>query len=180
MSIYLNYDKTHLFGRKQGDGSKTALEEIIDQNAVIENDGRSTTRTMFYAEDANYDSPVIEQRYRWLAKLNDGVGEKGRFTANYNADVRRFIQTLGGHLELTAYQVDRVIYVMADLNLNTFGPYSYEKISMAVISLVANEDRRLIRDEPIFQTYLEDMYMDLDTLKRIRRMVVDRTDAFDM
>lgn len=179
MGIYLEYDRTHLFGRMQGDGSKSAIDELIDSNAIIENDGRSTTRTMFYAEDATYENRATKKKMKWLAKLNDGMYENGRFTANYNADVRRFAQTIGGQLEMTPHQKARTEYVLGTLDMNSFGPYNAEKITMAVISLVCNEDRRLVRDEPEFRAFLDDIYMTLDELKRVRRMVLERTEAFN-
>ena len=175
----INYDKSHLFITTHGGGSNMAIDDIIDEEAIIENDGRSNTRTFFYPEEGNYANRKQERQYKRLIRWQDGVGDSGRAAANFKADNERTAKTFCSQCELTKFQTERVLYVMNDLDVNSYGHYSTEKVLLAVMSLVCNEDRRLLRDEPQFQSLVADMGMTMEQVRRVRKMTRERTDQFD-
>lgn len=177
----MDYDKSHLFESGDGSGSNAAIDDVIDQEAIIENDGRSNTRTFFYPEDAEYDSKQKEKQYKRLIRWQDGERHptESRAAANFKADMRRTAETFCSQCGFTTHQTDRVAYIMEKLNVNSYGHYSTEKVILAVMSLVANEDKRLLRDEPIFRDLAEQVGMSMEQVRTVRRMTRERTDAFD-
>lgn len=177
----INYDKTHLFWAGDGAGSNEAIDDIIDQEAIIENDGRSNTRTFFYPGDAVYESVERERQFQRLIRWQDGEGHpsESRAAANFKADMKRTAQTFCSQCEFTPHQTRRVEYVMKDLDVNSYGHYSTEKVILAVMSLVANEDRRLLRDEQTFRDLVDDVGMTMEQVRTVRLMTRQRTDAFD-
>ena len=175
----LNYDRSYLFGAGFGAGSNNEIDDMIDDAGIIENDGRSQTRTTFLAGEASYASEKRYNQYKRLAKVNDGMWDSNRGADNFKADMRRMAKTFCSQLELNSRQQERTLWVMKNLSVNSFGHYSTEKVIMAVISLVANEDRRLIRDEPEYRELVSAVGMTMDEVKRVRIMVRERTDTFD-
>lgn len=175
----LNYDYSYLFDTGFGAGSNNDIDDMIDDAGIIENDGRSQTRTTFLAGEASYASEKRYTQYKRLAKVNDGMWDSNRGADNFKADMRRTAKTFCSQMEFRERQTERVLWVLNHLSINSFGHYSTEKVLMAVISLVANEDRRLIRDEPDYRELVSAVGMTMDEVKRVRMMVRERTDTFD-
>lgn len=162
------FDMSHIFDVGGGNGASNETDELIDENAIIENDGRSDTRTFFYPSQA----PERQQRkFKRLIRWQDGEGDSQRDVENRAADRRRAVETFCGHLDMTPYHRERVKHVMEGVNMSHMAHYSSEKVILAIISLVANEDNRFIRDEPTFRNLLNDVGSDLRELKRIRELV---------
>ncbi len=174
----INYDKSYLFRHEHGAGSKSAIDDIIDEEAIIEHDGRSTARTFYYVEEA--PEHKRKQFKRMLQHQEDMYHpSRSRAGANFRADMERTAKTFCSQCELNSYQTERVLHVMDDLDVNSYGHYSTEKVILAVISLVANEDQRLIRDEPEYRDLVEQVGMTLEEVRKVRLMTRERTDAFD-
>ena len=174
-----NYDQTHRFGTGDGSGSNNAIDDIIDKEGIIENDGRSDTRTFFYPEEGEYESKDRERQFKRMIRWQDGEGDSGRAAANFKADMKRTAETFCSAVEFNSYQRERVLHVMEVLDINSYGHYSTEKILLAVMSLVANEDRRLLRDEDSFRELCHSVGMTLEEVRKVRRMTRERTEQFD-
>lgn len=164
-------DMSHRFDAGDGSGAASSLEELIDDNAIIENDGRSKTRTFFYPAEAD-----DEQRYSRIIRWQDGEGDPDRDVENRAADRRRAVDTFCGVLDMSGYHKGRVKYVIEDLNMSHMAHYSSPKVILAVISLVANEDGRFIRDEAAFRALMEDVDTSLHELKKVRTLARKKTE----
>lgn len=177
----IGFDCSYLFGGGEGAGSNDAIDDMIDQEAIVENDGRSNTRTFFYPEDAEYETQEQATKFRRLIRWQDGEGHpsESRAAANFKADMERTAKTFCSQCEFTPYQTERVLHVMDDLDVNSYGHYSTEKVILAVMSLVANEDRRHLRDEELFRGLVGDVGMTMEQVRTVRLMTRQRTEAFD-
>lgn len=166
-------DMSHIFDVGSGSGAASSIDELIDENAVIENDDRSETRTFFYpSEAANWHW----QRAQRLARLQDGHRSPERKEQNRGADRRRWAESFGAKLGMSANRIDRVKHIVEGMNMAHMGYYSSSKIILATISLVANEDDRFIRDEIGYKELMRDVDTDMDELKQMRRLIRDKSD----
>lgn len=168
-----NVDMTHVFDVGGGAGSAEKIDDLIDENAVIENDGRSQTKTFFYPSEADgWDHGQAER----LARLQDGHRSPERNEQNRAADRRRWAESFGAKLGCTDHQIERTKHIVAGMNMSHMGYYSSQKIILATISLVANEDGRFIRDEVGFKELMRDVETTMDELKQMRRLIRDKSD----
>lgn len=147
-------------------------EDRVERDAPVEHDGRAETRTGFDPREAD-DS----HRWQRLNRLHDGKGS-GKTGIN-RANRKRKARTLSSKLELTPHQVERSLYVIEDVGRldRGFAHYSLETILLSVISLVANEDGRWIRDEAMFKRLCRETDTSLADVRNCRQIVRDKTDA---
>lgn len=186
--------------RQAGSGSLSAQEAWVSETTNGgPNDGRSITRTTFYATDVDGAGPPQQHRdpadrrsWAELAKWNDGMWDPGRFKSNFEADVKRWSQTFCGELDLNSYETDRVEYIITHIDLSAFKQHrlSTEKIILAVISLVIDAETTvddieewdisewIIYDDR-FEGLMADLEMDRDELWTARKLVYNETDFFD-
>lgn len=169
-------DWSFLFGGYEGDGAATSLDELIDKNAIIENDGRSDTRTFYYVQDVDDNE---QKRFARMLKWQDGVGDKNRRSANAAADKRRWIDAFGTQLDCTPLQKETAKEITESMNFKYFGNYSSEKVILGIISLVCERDERFIRHERAFQELMESVKLDQSGLRTCRRMVRERSSQFE-
>lgn len=166
-----NYEDFWL-SRGPGDGSARQLDAEMDQMAIVEHDGRASTRTFFYPEQA----PEHQQsQYRRLIRYQEDAwsGMKNQQRA---ADRKRTAENFCGFLGMTPYQKERVKKVTESFSMQTMAYFSSPKVILGIISLVANEDNRWIRDEEVFRELMHNTDTTLEELKTIRRMVRERSD----
>lgn len=167
-----NTDMSYAFGGYEGDGSASAVDEQIDQNAVIEHDGRASTRTFFYPEEA--DDAHVERFQRLIQWQEDKWS--GMKNAQRAADRMRTIGNFCGTLDMSPHQQRRVECIVDGINMSHMAHYSSQKVIIAVVSLVANEDGRFIRDEGAFRDLLVDVGSDLDEVKNVRSLIRDKSE----
>lgn len=161
-------DTSYIFDTSGGNGAASAIDEQIDKNAVIENDGRSKTRTFFYPEQA---AEHDQHQYKRLIRWQDGEGDSQRAVENRAADRRRTIGTFCSHLDMSPYHQERIEYIVSGVNMSHMAHYSSPKVILAIVSLVANADDWFIRDDEMFRTLLTDVGMDPNELRKIRQLV---------
>lgn len=166
-------DMSHRFDIGRGSGAAEQIDDKIDENAVIENDGRSRTRTFYYPGEA---PARARRRYRRMLRWQEGEGSPDRDVRNKTADRERWVDTFCSNLDMTPYQQRRVKFVCNGLNMKHMAHYSTEKVILAVISLVANEDARFIRDEEGYRDLLRAVGSDLSEVKSIRDLVRRKSD----
>jgi hypothetical protein len=166
-------DGAYIFATAVGDGAAPSIDDIIDENAVMENDGRSNTRTMFYASEG---ASSKEQQYRRLAKLNDGMYSPDRKQQNAWADKKRWVSGFCGYVGMSETSKERTLTILEHLNMKHMGPYSTEKVILAIMSIVSRENDRLLRDEEPYHNLLDDIETDLKEIRRVRRLVMEKSD----
>lgn len=173
------YDRSYLFETGDGSGTSSEIEDRIDREAIIENDGRGLNSTMFYADDANYDNPDKQKQMRRLAKWNDGMWESSRGAQNFKADMNRAKESICDGVKLTKFQTECVMWSMKRLPVAYFGQYSTEKVTMAVITLICERDMRMIGDEQPFRDVMEALEIGPKDLRKMRKMARKYPWAFD-
>lgn len=169
-------DRTYEFG--ENGLAKPSIDVMIDHQAIIDNDGRSDTRTFFYPEDATYTSKERKDQYERLIRYQDGVGDPKRSIANSEADRQRLIDILTTQSALTPFQQERTRSIIDSLESLRFGVYSTEMVILGAITLAANEDGRAIRDEPQFIELTTDVGMDQMQLRRVRKKLRNRSPLY--
>ena len=113
---------------------------------------------------------------------------------NFDADVRRWIDTFCNFLNCTDLQRDRVELIITDqIELEEFSyqRLSAEKVILGTISMVVDEDMSvedieefdiddwiIHRDD--FRTLMDDIEMDSDELWQIRKQIQKRADYFSL
>lgn len=162
-------DKTHTF--LSGEAAETPRVKF-DQSAVENNDGRGDHSSMFYGKDA---PPEKREQFTKLASMNEGMWESGRDhkTKSNASDKANFARMCCSNLEMTDYQKERVLWLTERVKVNMFGHYSYEHVILALISIVANEDGRWVRDENTFRTMTAENGLGLKEIRRLRIMMKD-------
>lgn len=166
-------DMSHRFDVADGSGAASAIEELIDENAVIEHDGRASTRTFFYVAEAAERS---KRQFERMIRLQEGEGDPQRDVENRAADRRRTVDGFCSQLDMSDYHKERVEHVVGGLNMSHMAHYSSPKVILAIISLIANEDDRFIRDEETFRDLMTDVGTSLDELKNIRELVRQKSE----
>lgn len=165
-------DIAYRFDVADGSGASSGVEEMIDQNAVIEHDGRASTRTFFYMEEVPETNR--EQFKRMLGYQEDKWS--GMKNQQRKADRMRKVHGFCSKLDMTSYQKQRVKHIESDINMKHMASFSSDKVILGIVSIVANEDNRFIRDESDFRDILVDVGSDLDEMKSIRSLIRDMTD----
>lgn len=165
-------DMSHRFGRYAGSLAGSDYDQEIDEQAPQDHDGRAETRTGFNPREA----PSGERdKWRRLNTINDGWPRDSE-SQNTAAEQRRWAQTFSEALGMTPFQKERVEYVVEGLNMGHMAHYSSTMVVLAIVSLVANEDDRWIRDEEGFRDMMEDVGVTMHEIKRIRLLVRDKSE----
>lgn len=166
-------DMSHIFDDGSGAGASSDIDELIDDNAVIEHDGRARTRTFYYPDEAPERS---QRRFSRMLRWQEGEGAPERDIRNNEADLRRWVSTFCKRLGFGDYQTSRVEYIAEKINMKHMAHYSTEEVILGIITIVANEDNRFIRDEQAFKDLVEDLGSDMYTIKRVRGLVRTKSD----
>lgn len=166
-------DMTHIFDMGSGNGASSKIDELIDQNAVSAHDGRASTRTFFYTSEA---PERTQRKFKRLYRHQEGVGEPQRDVNNRAADRMRTVENFCGFLDMSTYHRERVTYIADGLNMAHMAHYNSDKVILAVISLVANEDDWFIRDNQIYRDLMDSVGTDMKELRRIRDLIRRKSD----
>jgi len=126
-------------------GAKESHKKEFDETAPQSHDGRARTRTKFYPEEG---SDNID--YERLAILNDGLHSENRKQRYYDAERRRDMDIFCSTLNLHENDKERCQYLLQKID-DVRTHKSGEVAILAIISLVANENERMIRQEETFQ-----------------------------
>jgi hypothetical protein len=165
-------DMSHAFDDGDGSGASSRTDELIDDNAIIEHDGRASTRTFFYPEQAAEQHR--DRYYRMLQYQEDKWS--GMKNAQRRADRMRTVGNFCGQLDMSTYHRNRVTEVMDSIEMSHMAHYSSPLVILAIISLVANADGRFIRDETQFRNLMRDIDTSLNELKNVRELVRKKSD----
>lgn len=169
--------------RGPGSGSLT-YEQATASDRRPSHDGRAVTRTTFY-ESSDSIPPSVDRTWEELAALNDDMRHPDRATQNHDADKRRIVEIITGHLDCTDYQTKQVQYILDDAgNLREIMPtVGLDVFALAATMLVVDaettdfENRLSARDE--FEQLVDDCDTSLTQLWNIRRKLQDETCPFN-
>lgn len=166
-------DMSHRFYVGKGGGASQQLDDMIDQNAIIEHDGRAQTRTFFRPDEAPKET---RQQYKRLIGWQEDKWS-GMKNAQRKADRDRTVSSFRTSLDMNSYHEERITHIMEDLKMSHMAHYSSQKVILAIISLVANEENRFIREEDGFRSLMLEVGSDLDEIKKIRKLIRRKTDT---
>lgn len=185
---------TDPFDRRNGNGSRSAEEDWLDENSTAAENQWSTAATTFRISDA----PAHRQaHYSNLYDYHTGWGERDRRGTIRKATIIDDAETFCNILELPEMEQRRIMEIVQDIDLssNRFGGKSYEKIILAICSLVSDKalSERLEQDTVTsdqlerHRLVLQDEFRDLMECNslgsrehsRIRQMLREKTDFFE-
>jgi hypothetical protein len=174
----------HGISRSGGDGARSATEEWVHQHSRPEsNDGRSPTRTTFYASDTDSIGPGQQHRdpsdrtsWSKLAKWQDGVqSDISRGGQNWAADKERWFDTFASHIEATDRQEKRARHIVESVSMDPFkgARIPIENVIAGALSLAVDEDAQSLDSRAVererFIELLADLEMDRADLRDVRR-----------
>jgi hypothetical protein len=159
---------SHIIHDGSGSGASNGLDELIDEQAVIENDGRSETRTFFYPNEASDEQ---QQQFERLIRWQDGEGDSQRDVENRKADQRRYVDTFCGYVGASSRVRERVKEICESVNMSHMAYFNSQKIVLAAISLVANEDGWFIRHDERYRDLMTELGLDTSQLKTARQLL---------
>lgn len=189
MQTLQSFDK---FDRSTGNGSRSAEEDWLDEHSTSAENEWSTAETTFYYWEADGNG----SRYKDLYDTHHGKGESDRKSTIRRSHIIKDAKTFVNILELPEPQAERVIQIAEELDFSSrvFGGKPYEKILLAICSLVSDRalsrkldhnnpsgsfaDRRIVLDES-FKNLMEVNELGSREHNRIRQMLREKTDLFD-
>lgn len=191
----------HNLDTDSGNGSRSKIQDMYDSEEYVTKDQRADTRTTFYEKDIN-ELNVSERRKKRLRRAlrrqeGEDYGEgtskdktrRQRKQQNREEWKRRVITTYASQLDMSRSQKERAKHLFMDvLQINTFGPYSAEKVALGVINVVAREYGWTVEDNEKFHELMvkndmtihdpeDDEYADkpsMETMKKLRCLVRER------
>lgn len=185
-NIYIDH-----FDRSDGNGSRTREEDWLDQNTTAADNQWSSAATTFY----HWEAPSHKkQLFSDLYDAHHGKGDPNRATELSTMEIHSDAETFCAIMELSEPLRERVLYIVEDIDLsaNSTGGKPYEKLILAVISLVHDEhlsdvaddnpsaikyEQRLIFDDT-FRDLMESNSLGSKELRGIRERVREQTDHF--
>ena len=189
------YDAFHRGG---GDGSASAEDDLVEEHSIYHNEWGSSAATTFKPSDTdahgNDLSEKKQQKFKNLYALNNGKLEKSRKHDIQTSHLKNDAETFMSVLEIPSPQRKRIIHILEQTNIssNNFGGRKYEKIILAICSLVCDE--RLSNRYPIttdeditskrlynkteFKQLMETINMSATEHRKIREQVRQKSDYF--
>lgn len=182
------------FHRGNGSGSRNASDDWADETSIFHNEWGSTAATTFNPDGTDgQGQPIPKSRrdfYKRLYRHQNGYGESDRkdtIRASHRLnDAEMFMSVL----EMPSTQRETVLQILEklDISSNNFGGRPYEKVILAVCSLVSDEalssqpnpslDNRLSNSDA-FTDLMGVNDMSRTELRRIRRSVKEKSSYFD-
>ena len=179
------------FDRSNGNGSRSAEEDWLDENSTAAENQWSTAETTFYYWEAGAGQ---SQHYKDLYDAHHGKGESDRRSTIRRSHIVSDAQMFVSILEMPDHERDRVTQVAQELDFSCFGGKPYEKILLAVCSLVSDEalsqkldhnnldsnvaNRRIVLDDA-FRDLMDANSLGSREHNRIRQMLREKTDFFE-
>lgn len=179
--------------RSNGNGSRSAEEDWLDDNTTAAENEWSTAETTFYYWEA---SAGQQSHFEELYNKHHGKGESDRRSTIRRSYIVKDAQTFASILELPDAQSERIIQIAETLDFSSkrFGGKPYEKILLAVCSLVSDQalsqyientdgsrdaiERRIVLTDE-FRELMETNDLGSREHNRIRQMLREKTEHFD-
>ncbi len=179
--------------RSDGNGSRSAEEDWLDENTTAAENQWSTAETTFYHWEA---SDGQSQHYKNLYATHHGRGEGDRRSTIRRSHIVTDAETFVNILEMSQPEAEHVVDISKELNFSSkrFGGKPYEKIILAVCSLVSDKalsqkldhnnldsnvaNRRIVLDDS-FRDLMDANNLGSREHNRIRQMLREKTDFFE-
>lgn len=184
----MTYIHIDALDRTDGNGSRSREEDWLDANTTASEHQWSTAETTFYMSDVPaHKREQFSNLYDW----HHGKGESDRSSTLPRMKMVADTETFCAVLELPEPLRERILHIMQDIDIssNNFGGKSYEKIILAVISLVHDEhlssrppgevdfQQRLIFDGD-FRELMESNSIGSKELRGVREQIRSKTSYF--
>jgi hypothetical protein len=183
------------FDRSNGNGSRNTEEDWLDRESIYDNEWGSQAATTFKPHDTDgQGNPIPKDKQEKLQRLyerQNGKGDPDRKGEIRASHIENDIETFMSVLEMPSRQRETVREIMDNLDIssNNFGGgRRYEKIIMAVCSLVADEALSNRRDPSVDERlFLSDRYRDLmratkmssSDHRKLRVSIREKSEYFD-
>lgn len=181
------------FDRSNGNGSRSAEEDWLDEHSTAAENQWSTASTTFYYWEA---SASQQDKFESMYNAHHGKGESDRRSTIRRSHIVNDAETFSNILELPRAQRECVIGISRELDFSStrFGGKPYEKILLAVCSLVSDHalSQRLNHENAGSavanqRVVLRDSFRDLMEVNdlgsrehnRIRQMLREKTEFFE-
>ncbi len=176
------------FDRSSGNGSRSSEEDWLDENTTSAENEWSSAETTFYY----WDAPANKQsQYQELYEKQHGKGDSNRSSELPRMRALADTDSFCSMLDLPKPLRERSTHIVQniDISSNESGGKSYEKIILAVISLVHDEhlsslppesvqySQRLIFDDT-FRDLMESNAIGSKELRGVREQVRTKSDYF--
>lgn len=163
--------------------SKSFSESLVDKTAIVENDGRSMTRTyMSYS----YDDSDDELNWDKLRKINDGMYASERSQQNDSAKARRDFKSFCNILGLSDLEIERGMYIFKNIdNLKDVGSVdnTLESVILGIATLVTDENcnklENRLTNKDIFEVMCKSNDVSKTDIRRVRTRIREKYDFFD-
>lgn len=185
------------FDRGNGNGAASAEDDFLEQKSIFHNEWGSTAATTFNPSDTdahgNSLSRKKKQKFEDLYALNNGKGEQSRRGDIRSSHIRNDAETFMSVLEMPHSQRKQVIHILENIKTdsNEFGGRKYEKIILAICSLVRDKvlsdkytistdtnihEKRLYGKES-FKDLMDSVGMSGTEYRKIREQVRQKSDS---
>jgi hypothetical protein len=127
--------------RSAGNGSGSSSDDWLDDTSIYSNEWGSQAATTFNPREIEGGTRSMQERYQRLYELQNGKGEPSRKGTIRWSYISNDAETFMSVLEMPNDQREEVRTIMQEMDIssNTFGGKSYEKIILAVCSLISDE-----------------------------------------
>jgi hypothetical protein len=189
----MTYSIFDAFDRQRGNGSRERSDDWLDEKSIFNNEWGSTAATTFDPDgpDGKGNEMTAEKRKKFerLYERNNGKGASSRRGDIRSSHVKNDAKMFMSALDMPSRQRERVLNILdgLDISSNTFGPRKYEKILLALCSLVADEALSR-KEEPMIEErlFLSDNFrhcmdvtsMSSSELRQIRKRIREETNEF--
>lgn len=181
------------FDRSNGNGSRSVSDDWLDETSPFTNEWGSAAATTFNPEDTDAKGEPIppdkQRKLKNLYELHNGKGEPSRKGDIRQSYIENDAKTFTSVMEMPEIQRKRVLTILDEINIssNNFGGCRYEKIILAICSLVADEslsnqpnpsinDRLFLSDD--FRDLMDSVQMSSSDLRHIRQRIRQESDQF--
>ena len=167
-----------ILDRSSGNGSRKYTEDWLDENTTAKEDRFAKGRTTFRPDDA---PSHLQRKYEWLRDRHNGKWAKDRDRQLKKAMIRVDAEAFCDVLNLSSVESQEVQEIIedSDMSSNNYGGKPYEKVVVAICSLVSDKytddfDNRIVNTER-FGEILEHVDMSRGEHKRLRQAVRERS-----
>lgn len=189
----MQFAVTDSFARGNGNGSRNGTDDWLDEQSIFDNEWGSAAATTFNPQDTDGQGHTIpkhkREKFETLYELHNGKMEKSRKSDIRTSYIENDARTFMSVLEMPEPQRERTMLILDDLDIssNNFGGRRYEKIILAICTLVADEALGQ-RPDPSVENrlFLTDEFRDLmdctktssSDIRKLRRDIRNKSDHF--
>jgi hypothetical protein len=182
------------FDRRSGNGSSSSGDDWLDSESIFRNEWGSSAATTFNpADDDGVGESIPDSkraRLRRLEEWHNGKAEENRAGSIRRSYILQDARLFMSVLDMPSSQRDIVLDILQNLDIssNNFGGRRYEKIILAICSLVSDE---FLTDQPNpslkERLFMRDSFRDLMRVcgmssadhRKLRVSVREKSDYFE-